>query len=315
MEIYLAPMEGVTGHIVRNAFAHNFGGVDKYFTPFDPTAMRMSKKIKRDLDPANNKDVHLVPQIIPNTAEEVPMMLEQMKGLGYTEVNINLGCPSGTVTSKKRGSGMLLYPDELDRMLDGIYSAADIPLSVKTRIGFHSPEEWPVILDVYKKYPMCEFIIHPRVRDEMYSGFPHLDAYALAEEAFADSPVPLCYNGDIWKLSDYHERAAMFPRTDRFMIGRGLLARPDLAAQIKGLPVPDLRAQLRAFCDEIYDGYRTIFSSEKDAVWHMKEIWANLSKSFEDSGSLVKKLLKAQTPVEYNIYLNKIFDTLDLAER
>lgn len=315
MQIYLAPMEGVTGHIVRNAFARNFGGVDKYFTPFVPTAMRMSRKIKRDLDPANNKDVHLVPQIIPNTSEEVPMMLQQMKDLGYTEVNINLGCPSGTVTSKKRGSGMLLYPNELDRLLDGIYSAADMPLSVKTRIGFHSPDEWPVILDIYRKYPMSEFIIHPRVRDEMYSGFPHLDAYALAEEAFAGSDVPLVYNGDIRTLADYHDRAGRFPDTDRFMIGRGMLARPDLASQIKGCPPPDLRKALRSFCDEIYEGYRSVFSSEKDAVWHMKEIWANLRDSFDGSDALVKKLLKTQSPVEYNIYLNKIFDTLELSKR
>ena len=315
MQIYLAPMEGITGHIVRNAFAHNFGGVDKYFTPFVPTAMRMSKKIKRDLDPANNAGVNLVPQIIPNTAEEVPQMLSQMKDLGYGEVNINLGCPSATVTSKKRGSGMLKYPDELDRLLDGIYSAADIPVSVKTRIGYDSPDEWPAILDIYRKYPMAEFIIHPRVRNEFYKGFPHLNAFSLAEDAFEGSNVPLCYNGDIYTTFGFKEMQERFSRTDRFMIGRGLLTRPDLAAQIKGCAPEDIRGHLRDFCDEIYDGYLEIFSGERDAVGHMKEIWSYLKDSFKESGAPVKKLLKARTAAEYKACVNQIFETCELTER
>ena len=162
---------------------------------------------------------------------------------------------------------------------------------------------------------MCELIIHPRVREEFYAGFPHHEAYALAEEAFAGSNVPLCYNGDIWCTADFKEVSEKFSRTDRFMIGRGMLARPDLASQIKGCPPADLRKSLRSFCDEIYDGYKEIFSTEKDAVWHMKEIWANLRKSFKESDTLVKKLLKAQTPAEYKCYLGKIFDTLELTAR
>ena len=330
MYIYLAPMEGITGHIVRNAFLHHFGQIDKYFTPFIPAAKRLSRKILRDIDPANNEGIRLVPQLISNRSDEILDMIRQLKDRGFSEFNINLGCPSGTVVSKKRGSGMLLYPQELDRFLDGIYSCADVPVSVKTRIGFYSVDEWPTLLAIYRRYPMSEFIIHPRVRAEMYTGFPHLEAFQAAYEVFAENDTDaanaaskasiapaarLCYNGDIWDTACYAEVMKHFPKLSTVMIGRGLLARPDLACCIKGVPVQDTREKIRAFCDEIYDGYLSIFSGEKDVFMHMKEIWANLGKSFQDSDRLVRKLMKSQSPSEYRYLMDQIFDTLELSPR
>ena len=330
MYIYLAPMEGITGHIVRNAFLHHFGQIDKYFTPFIPAAKRLSRKILRDIDPANNEGIRLVPQLISNRSDEILDMIRQLKDRGFSEFNINLGCPSGTVASKKRGSGMLLYPQELDRFLDGIYSCADVPVSVKTRIGFYSVDEWPTLLAIYRRYPMSEFIIHPRVRAEMYTGFPHLEAFQAAYEVFAENDTDaanaaskasiapaarLCYNGDIWDTACYAEVMKHFPKLSTVMIGRGLLARPDLACCIKGVPVQDTREKIHAFCDEIYDGYLSIFSGEKDVFMHLKEIWANLGKSFQDSDRLVRKLMKSQSPSEYRYLMDQIFDTLELSPR
>ncbi|MBQ6321306.1 MAG: tRNA-dihydrouridine synthase family protein, partial [Lachnospiraceae bacterium] len=304
--------------------------IDKYFTPFIPAAKRLSRKILRDIDPANNEGIRLVPQLISNRSDEILDMIRQLKDRGFSEFNINLGCPSGTVVSKKRGSGMLLYPQELDRFLDGIYSCADVPVSVKTRIGFYSVDEWPTLLAIYRRYPMSEFIIHPRVRAEMYTGFPHLEAFQAAYEVFAENDTDaanaaskasiapaarLCYNGDIWDTACYAEVMKHFPKLSAVMIGRGLLARPDLACCIKGVPVQDTREKIRAFCDEIYDGYLSIFSGEKDVFMHMKEIWANLGKSFQDSDRLVRKLMKSQSPSEYRYLMDQIFDTLELSPR
>ena len=154
MQIYLAPMAGITGYIVRNAFHSGFGCIDKYFTPFIPAAKRMNNKILRDIDPANNQGIRLIPQLISNQSEEILDMTGQLKEFGYDEININLGCPSGTVANKKRGSGMLQDPEELDIFLKGIYEKADVPISVKTRIGFNDIDAWPRILEVYAKYPM-----------------------------------------------------------------------------------------------------------------------------------------------------------------
>ena len=76
---------------------------------------------------------------------------------GYPEVNLNVGCPSGTVTAKGKGSGMLRDMDGLDAFLEQIYSAAPLPISIKTRIGFEQPEEFEKILAVYNRYPICEY--------------------------------------------------------------------------------------------------------------------------------------------------------------
>lgn len=313
MQLYLAPMEGITGHLVRNAFYHNFGCIDRYFTPFIPAAKRMNYKILRDIDPDNNTGITLIPQLISNQSSEILDMIEQLKDFGYSEVNINLGCPSGTVTGKKRGSGMLQFPDELDKFLDEIYQRADVPVSVKTRIGFNTIEDWPQLLSIYAKYPMSEFIIHPRLRREFYDGFTHLEAF---EEAYSLGdgrlrPI-LCYNGDIWNMSCLSEITRRFPEVNNIMIGRGLLARPDLACEIKGITLPDVRTSLRNFVDEIYEGYLSIFSGEKDAVRHMKEIWANLGKRFEGSDKLLKRMMKNQNATEYQAIVRQIFDTLEL---
>lgn len=317
MYVYLAPMEGNTTYIVRNAFHNHFDCIDKYFTPFIPAAKKMSKKIIRDILPDNNKGINLVPQLISNQSCEILDMINQLKDYGYNEFNINLGCPSGTVANKKRGSGMLLYPAELDRFLDEIYQAADVLISVKTRLGFNSLEEWPEILRIYSKYPMNEFIIHPRLRKEFYAGFPHYDMFRLAYESkiLSDSDTKLIYNGDIWNMECFNSISEEFPDIDTVMIGRGLFARPDLCCHIKGVKVDDIRNHIRSFVEEIYNGFLEIFSGEKDAVRHMKEIWANLGNSFEGSDKLIRKMMKTQSAVEYKVIINQIFETLDLTER
>jgi len=325
MQIYLAPMEGITGYIVRNAFHHHFGCIDKYFTPFIPAAKRLNYKILRDLSPSNNEGIRLIPQLISNDAAETLEMINILKDHGFSEFNINLGCPSGTVTSKKRGSGLLLYPEMLNRFLDGLYKKADVPVSVKTRIGYESMEEWPELLDIYSGYPVSELIIHPRLRKEQYSGFPHLDAFERAYRVYADCSrtrtdtdacvTSLCYNGDIWTAENYELITGRFPDIKAVMLGRGLLARPDLGCVLKGIRLQDTRKRIISFCDEIYNGYLSIFDGEKDAVMHMKEIWANLGASFRDSERLVKKLMKCSSAAEYKAITSQIFETLELSAR
>ena len=130
MKFFLAPMQGLTGYTVRNAFHHNFDYIDKYYTPFIPAAKRMNAKIKRDIDPVNNDGITLIPQAMSIVADEVIDLHRQLVPYGYDEININLGCPSGTVVSKKRGSGILAYPDMLDSFLDELYTKADYKAKV-----------------------------------------------------------------------------------------------------------------------------------------------------------------------------------------
>ena len=199
MKLYLAPMEGITGIDFRKNLNKHFGNVDVYTTAFIPASKNLNKKQIRDLDPDNNQGMKLVPQLIGNDAQEMLDMCRKMQSFGYDEININLGCPSGTVTSKKRGSGLLLYPEILDHFLEELFSATDMKISVKTRIGYFSTDEWEELLEIYARYPLQELIIHPRIRQEFYSKTPHYDAFARAVDKIR---VPLVYNGDILKMSN-----------------------------------------------------------------------------------------------------------------
>ena len=96
MNIYMAPLEGITTYVFRNAFAKYYGGVDRYFTPF-LTASHLKGRELRDVHPDNNPGIDLVPQILANDSEQFLVIAEQLAALGYKEVNLNLGCPSGTV--------------------------------------------------------------------------------------------------------------------------------------------------------------------------------------------------------------------------
>lgn len=229
MRFYLAPMEGITGYVFRNAYYKCFGDIDCYFTPFIGNK-KMSARERRDILPENNKAVPLIPQILTNCAEDFLLISGELERLGYDTVNLNLGCPSGTVTARGRGAGFLGYPLELDAFLYEIFDKCPLKISIKTRIGVSSADEWGRLLDIYKKYPIAELIIHPRLQTDFYKNHPNREAYALAAERL---DMPLCYNGDIVSVTSYQEFVNMFPDTTSIMIGRGILRRPWLVGQIR----------------------------------------------------------------------------------
>jgi tRNA-dihydrouridine synthase len=203
--IYMAPMEGITGYIYRNTFSKYFSGIDKYFTPFiSPAKGRpLRNRELKDILPENNKNINVVPQILTNDGEAYKKIALFLKEYGYEEVNINLGCPSGTVVSKAKGSGLLYDIERLDNFLYQVFEADIMKVSIKTRVGKFFPEEFSDILDVYKKYPITELIVHPRVQTDYYKGSPRLETFDQAAAAYADDMAEmLCYNGDIFSASD-----------------------------------------------------------------------------------------------------------------
>ena len=274
--IYLAPMEGITTYIFRNAIAKYYGGIDRYYTPF-LTASHLKGREKRDVLPENNEGLDVVPQILTNDADLFLEIARQLAELGYSEVNLNLGCPSGTVVSKGRGAGFLDRVEDLDRFLDKVFhgivnitpagngsESNAMTVSIKTRLGMEFLSEWDDILRVYIKYPIKELIVHPRLRNEFYSGEPHIDKYVRAVEYMAKyetrykNHIPLCYNGNITDIESYDDTLCKLRDTgsayynqyanyydsydthsnqednkQSIMIGRGLIMNPNLARAIK----------------------------------------------------------------------------------
>ena len=237
MKLYLAPLEGVTSYILRNAIAHHYGGFDRYFTPFI-TSATMNHREREDVDVAHNADIDLVPQIMSNNVEEFLDIAASIAKRGYETVNLNLGCPSKTVVGKKRGSGFLSVPDELDEFLAEIYDRCPVGISVKTRLGVDDLSNWPEIVDIYKKYPMEELIIHQRVQKEFYKGTPHIDEFIYACKQLQATQIPICYNGDIVDINSYKNLLEVLSENDlenvtSVMIGRGAMALPMIARDIR----------------------------------------------------------------------------------
>ena len=306
MMIYFAPLEGITDSVYRRVHRKHFPGIDKYFTPFfSPTIHRaLTPKETRELPPAETLDAVVVPQILTKNGEDFLWFAGQCRELGYSEVNLNLGCPSGTVFSKGKGSGMLRDLDALDRFLDTIYTGAPLPISIKTRIGVESPGEFSALLALFNRYPIYELTIHPRVRTQLYKGKPNMEVFHYCVE---NSTSPLCYNGDLCSTQDIAVFSENFPTCKSVMLGRGLIADPGMVC-----PTPATRQQLQSFVDELTDSYMELFGSERNTMFRMKENWFYLLHKFDDSERLGKRLRKTTDLQEYTAITREIFETLPM---
>ena len=313
MKYYFAPLEGISGYIYRNAYEKFFpNNIDKYFTPFIVPNQSKSLKTKefRDVLPENNNGLNIIPQILTNNSEGFIATCKKLKQLGYDEVNLNLGCPSGTVVSKFRGSGFLGKREELDNFLDEIFKIQDMKISVKTRLGVDSADEFYEIMKIYDKYPMEELIIHPRTRQDFYGNKPNMEMF---KDALKSSKNTICYNGDIFSVKDYEKFIEECPSVDRIMIGRGSLANPGLINEIKGKGVVDKNI-LKEFHDEVCMGYKEILSGDINVLFRMKELWSYMIGMFEDSEKVAKKIKKERMLSEYNVIISRLFAEYNIDE-
>ncbi|MDO5142691.1 MAG: tRNA-dihydrouridine synthase family protein [Eubacteriales bacterium] len=310
MRYYVAPMEGVTGAVYRRTHHEFFPGADKYFMPFlTPTAQpKLTPRQLREVAPENNAGVPAVPQLLSRTAADCIWAIEALAALGYPQVDLNLGCPSGTVTAKGKGAGLLADPDALDRLLDAVYAASPIPVSIKTRLGMADPAEFDRLLAIYDRYPVAELTIHPRVRQDFYKGQVREGAFAAA---LPRCTMPVCYNGDLVSEQDVHAVETRYPAVQAVMIGRGLIADPGLIARLRGAPRAG-RDTLAAFHDTLYERYCTQFGDRRVAVQRMKEVWSYHLHLFDDHEKHGKRLRKSRTADEYEQAAAAVFRDLEL---
>lgn len=307
---YCAPLEGLTSFVFRRAHARYFPGVEKYYSPFLAPAGQglFSKRERRDVAPENNVGVNLVPQMLVRNPEDFIRGALEMQSMGYREVNLNLGCPSGTVFSKGKGSGFLAYPEELDAFLDRVFSKLSCRVSIKTRLGTDEPEEFLRLLEIYNRYPVSELTVHARVRTDYYKKPVHTQFFAYALE---HSRAPVCINGDLLNVSRISALRQSLPQAQRIMLGRGLCADPALVMKAKGQPLPD-REALVAFHDEVFYGYTEAFGSPNSAMARMKELWFYLINLFADSEKFSKRIKKTTDPADYLLLAHEVIRRLDM---
>ena len=272
-QFYLAPMEEVTGYVYRNVYRAMFGDMDRYFTPFiAPTKKKILKtRERKEVAPENNQGMNVVPQILTNDTEQFLDTCNMLIGLGYHEVNLNLGCPAATVVSKKKGSGFLDDIGRLDQFFETVFE------------------------EMIKQQAI------PNIN--YYQNHPNLDVFG---EALKQSVHPVCYNGDIFTKEDYDTFRGRFPTVERVMLGRGVVTNPGLVREIRtGQTITT--TELKEYHDRLYAGYREAMGSEKDALFKMKEVWSYLGKMFPESERELKKVRKANRPEEYQEAVRRVF--------
>ncbi len=308
MRFYFAPMEGLTDGIYRRLHRQFFPGIHRYYTPFlSPTVHRhLTAKEERELPMADSLDFEVTPQLLTKNAEDFLWMAQQISSRGYRQVNLNLGCPSGTVVSKGKGSGMLADLEGLDAFLDAIFSHTPLPISVKTRVGVHTPEEFSKIMDIYCRYPLAELIIHPRVRRDFYDGPLHMDCFRRALEA---APFPVCFNGNLCSPEQIQTFYRQYPRVPAVMLGRGLIGDPGMLS-----PGGTDAKTLAAFYDALLEEYLSAFGGSRNAMFRLKEHWRYLLCRFRGSGKYAKALRKTTDLNEYRSLTAQIF-SLPLLDR
>ncbi len=297
MFLSFAPLEGITNYSYRRLHREYFGGADAYYAPF--LAPDGSGKFKdaalRDLLPENNRDALPVPQILCNKAEAFLAVAEQLRALGYEEVNLNAGCPSGTVVPKHKGAGMLLDLQSLDDFLAEVFAHCPLRVSIKTRMGVESVEEFEAILEIYNRYPLSQLILHARDRAGMYRAPADMDAFA---RFFPRCKAPVCYNGDVFSPAHAAAVREKAPGLEKLMLGRGALADPALFRRLRGGKAGE-KAEMQAFHDALLAAYLDEGLSEFFALGRMKELWAYQSHLYPDSRKGLKRLYKSRTLSDY----------------
>lgn len=310
LPVYFAPMEGVTDAIYRQVHHAHFTGPVKYFIPFiSPTQnLVLTPRERKNVDPQVNAGLPVVPQVLTKNAGHFLWAANLLHDMGYEEVNLNAGCPSGTVTAKGKGAGLLQRPQEFAWFLDEVFAHAPVRISVKTRIGFSSPEEFGALLDVYNRYPIHELIIHPRTREEFYKGTVHRDVYNAAE---ARARMPLVYNGDLFTLESCRALERAHAKTRALMLGRGMLANPALAQTYAG-GAPLTRETLRAFHDDLMRAYQDAYPASV-VLGRMREVAKNIACCFEDAEKPLKAARKAGTLAAYQDAVTRLFEDYALS--
>lgn len=309
MQYYFAPLEGLTDSVYRDVHHRHFPGIHRYYTPFlSPTVHRsLTGREHREIPPAHDLDYNVVPQVLTKNPEDFLWLAQQCADRGYNEINLNLGCPSGTVTAKGKGSGMLADPEFLHGFLDSIFRNSPLPISIKTRIGFTSPNEFPGLVNIFNDYPIKELIIHPRVRKAFYNGDIDKNAFLYAQ---SHMQCPLCYNGDLCSTQDIEKVKENFPGINAVMLGRGLIGDPGMLS-----PGGTTAQKLEAFHEELLLRYIEAFGGPRNAMFRLKEHWRHLLCKFEDSEKLGKQLRKTTDIAQYRDIVQQILDTCPVRDK
>ena len=253
--LLLAPMQTYTDFHFRNAYSRHYSGIDAAVSPFITLTNSAKGLAKKAIDvlPANNETMPVIPQILGNDAALFIEMAHVLGDWGYDKLNWNLGCPDKSIIRKKRGAGLLPYPDLLRELLEKTIPSVSQKLSVKIRLGVNNAEEIFKLVQVFNDCPLEYIIIHPRTARQMYNGVIHHD---VMQECLRLFKHEIIYNGNIFSLDDFKHVRQLYPSINKWMIGRGVFYEPMLPSIIqdgKQISKEEAAVKFLSFLLALYD--------------------------------------------------------------
>ncbi|MDR3651789.1 MAG: tRNA-dihydrouridine synthase family protein [Paludibacter sp.] len=311
MQIYLAPLQGLTDWIFRESFSEHIGRFDKTFTPFVRVQSGGFYRPSQcnDMLPAHNTFQKPVPQFLGKDADSFKLFEELCHEHNYTEANINMGCPFPMITGKAMGAGLLSHPADVSKLLEDIFTDTQLKISIKCRLGQENSTEFQALIPVFNDFPMEEIIIHPRVGKQQYKGEIDVNAFALYAPQLKH---PICYNGDILTINDVEQIQTLAPQVDRFMIGRGILQNPFLLAEIQKQAISQNQKAdiLRNFHLSIIEHCKQKYSGDLHFLKRLEELWEYHHLAFEDGRKIYKQVKKCKNLVQYEAVVFKAINEM-----
>lgn len=305
--LYLAPLQGFTDFVYRKVYSEVFPLVDAFFIPYISVKNHeVLKKYRKEILPENNPQNRVVPQVLAADPEEMVFLAEYLANFGYTEINLNLGCPYPMVTKRGMGAGLLPHPGKIEKILAAFFKESPLNLSVKMRAGLVLPAEMEKVIPVLNQFPLTEVILHPRIAKQLYEGEIIESAF---QRAYSNLRHRLVYNGDVNTVETYSNILLKFQQTNHFMLGRGILMNPFLPAEIKGfvLGEAEKKEKLAEFHKRMLEEYLAVMDNPGNALNKMKQFWVYFCRNFSEPEKCLKKIEKSGTLTKYHIAVTTIF--------
>ena len=184
--------------------------------------------------------------------------------------------------------------DEIKKFSSAANGTASVKFSVKMRLGQETPDEAFALLPILNDTPLAHITLHPRLGKQQYKGALDFGSF---ERFYSECKHPLVYNGDITSVSQIHEMERRYPKLAGIMIGRGLLARPSLAAEYKTQSETEFTNKLLQMHQIIFENACQTYQGDSQILSHIQSFWEYLEPNI--SKKAFKKIKKAGKLNEY----------------
>lgn len=299
--LVLAPMQDVTDLPFMRVMAR-YGGADVYVTEYFRVYAnsRPDPWIMRSVD-ENPTGRPVFAQMIGQDVDELVRVAKLLLEHPVAGVDLNLGCPAPVVCRKEAGGGLLRNLPKVDAILGALRDAIPGRFTVKTRVGYHTHEEFPELLEIFRKHAIDSLAIHGRTVVERYQTPVHPDCVRMAVEAL---DCPVIANGNVVDVATGLGYLAQ-SGADGLMIGRGAIRNPWLFGQIRAattgeaVTVPtcrDLLGYIRLLYDELAGTTRHF-----DAVGHVQRMKKTMVFVSQGLGEEFEyRIRRAKTPEDFH---------------